>query len=427
MKILWFTNIMFSELGKELGRNTSNSGGWMHQFKKAFSNNENFELAITSFDIASTTLFSKKINNIQFYNLPKKERNAHIYDTTVESYIDQVIEEFSPDIVHIWGSEFPHSLAVANICKNKNVKFVVSIQGVVYDIANHYCDGIPHSIIKRYTFRDFLRHDNILMQQKKMGLRGQFEKKCLSITDNVIGRTDYDFSLVKEVNPNIHYYYCNECLRHEFYAGERWNIENIERHSIYLSQAYYPIKGFHFLLQALKIVKEKYKDVKVYVAGGYYPIPTNLNVKIRQSSYDKYIQKLINDFDLNDNIVFLGSLNEKEVKEKMLKVHLSVSPSLIENKSNSLGEAMILGIPVIGSFVGGVTDLIDHKINGLLYPFNQSSMLAQYIIYIFEHDQYANYLSNNSIIKASEVFNIDTNVKQMVDIYKKIIYSKNYD
>ncbi len=423
MKILWFTNIMFPELGKALGRKTSNSGGWMQQFKIAFSTNENYRLAITSFDISSTTFFSKNINGIEFYNIPKKECSAHIYDNTIESYVNKVINEFQPDIVHIWGTEFPHSLTVAKKCKEKNIKFVISIQGIIFDIAKHYCQGIPNRVINGYTIRDFLKNDNIRKQKINFEKRGFFEIECLKLAENVIGRTLYDYSTVMEINDKVNYFFCNECLRNSFYESDIWDINSIDRNTIFISQAYYPIKGFHYFLEALAIVKNRKRNVKVLV-GGYKPVTKNKKDKIKQSSYAKYLVKLICKYNLNENIVFLDNLNEQQMQETMKKTHIFVSPSLIENSSNSVGEAMILGLPVVSSFVGGVPDMITHNESGLLYSFDQPNILAQYIINILDDDELAKKLSKNARKKALKIYDINTNVESMKNIYEKISNQK---
>lgn len=69
------------------------------------------------------------------------------------------------------------------------------------------------------------------------------------------------------INSNIHYFFNNETLRKEFYQDEFWNYYNCEKHSIFISQATAPYKGFHVLLEAAGLVKRRYPDLKVYVAA----------------------------------------------------------------------------------------------------------------------------------------------------------------
>ena len=64
----------------------------------------------------------------------------------------------------------------------------------------------------------------------------------------------------------------------------------------------------------------------------------------------------------------------------MLKSNVIVVPSIVENESNSLTEAHILGVPTVAAFSGGMTNRIIHKKTGFLYPFNDYTMLANYIM-----------------------------------------------
>ena len=200
-----------------------------------------------------------------------------------------------------------------------------------------------------------------------------------------------------------------------------WNVEAMEKETIFISQANYPIKGFHYFLLALKIVKVSFPNVKVFVAGGFNPYKKKINIKV--NSYERLIKKIIEKNNLNENIVFLGTLSEVEMAERMSKSNIFVSPSLIENSPNSVGEAMLMGVPVISSFVGGVGDMICHKKEGLLYPHDQPSILASYIINIFTDSNLALYISENGKEKAKSIFDISKNIEDMLTIYEKVINS----
>lgn len=420
MKVLWISNVIFPELGERLNRDYSNSGGWMNQFKKSISGSDEYTLAITSFDHTINTLIEEKIENIQYYLIPKKAIIK--YDKKIEYYIEKILRLYNPNLVHIWGTEYPHSYAVLKICNKLKIKSVISIQGLINDYAKHYTMGLSIKNIYSYTLRDLIKNDNIKMQQKNFYNRGIYEIKCINESQNVIGRTIYDYSGVKEINQNINYYFCNECLRDSFYSIKKWNIDEKEKFSIFISQANYPIKGFHYFLDALVIIKRIFPNVKVYVAGGFNPFETNKLDKIKQNGYSKLILKKIKKFDLKNNIFFLGNLTEKEMSNQIRRVHVFVSPSLVENSPNSVGEAMLIGVPVISSFVGGISDMIEHNHSGLLYPFDQPNILAEYVIKIFKDNELAQFLSNNAIKRAKSIYDIKINTNQMKKIYEKIVY-----
>ena len=105
------------------------------------------------------------------------------------------------------------------------------------------------------TFRDVVRRDNIVKQREKFVLRGILEEKALQKARHIIGRTDWDLACVRRINPEAKYHFCNETLRQPFYQGT-WRYESCRKHRIFASSCAYPVKGFHYLLEAFgQIVK----------------------------------------------------------------------------------------------------------------------------------------------------------------------------
>jgi len=82
-----------------------------------------------------------------------------------------------PTVIHVFGTEYVHSLAVVNAAEKMGIinRVVVSIQGAVSLYAKHYCVGLSDSVQHAYTMRDMLKHENIYHQQKIMARRGAFE------------------------------------------------------------------------------------------------------------------------------------------------------------------------------------------------------------------------------------------------------------
>ena len=82
---------------------------------------------------------------------------------------------------------------------------------------------------------------------------------------------------------------------------------------------------------------------------------------LRRSSYQKYLADLTLRFGLEEKIEFLGSHTAQGMKEAFLEANVFVLPSTIENSPNSLGAAMLLGVPCEASAVGGVTTMMTHE------------------------------------------------------------------
>lgn len=191
------------------------------------------------------------------------ENAEYLYTPELENVFAEEVRTFDPDVIHIWGTEYGHTLAMINAAEATGYldKAVISIQGLCSVIAKHYCEGIPGTVQRSNTFRDFIRRNSLRDQQKKFVLRGEMEKKALQKARHVIGRTDWDKACTTQLNPEVHYHFCNETLRKEFYDGN-WSYSACEKHSVFCASGEYPVKGLHYVLEALHIVSKVYPDVK---------------------------------------------------------------------------------------------------------------------------------------------------------------------
>ena len=198
----------------------------------------------------------------------------------------------NPDLVHIFGTEFEHSLAMINVCNDLGIETVISIQGLVSVIGKHYMSNLPFGVQKRFTFRDFVKQDNIQQQQKKFIEKGSLEIEAIKRTRHIIGRTTWDKACTSHINNDATYHFCNETLREEFY-NHKWKLDQCERFSIFTSQATYPIKGIHFVLEAMPLILKRFPQTKLYIAGHDITKVDTIKQKIKLSSYGKHIRDLI--------------------------------------------------------------------------------------------------------------------------------------
>ena len=419
MNIIWITNIVLPEANLLLNEPINPYGGWLVNASKELAaiNDVNLFVASPKSGIDEPKILKGK--SIYYHIFPWKNEKS-IKDLRCLSGLKKMIMEINPDIVHIFGTELSHSLAIVRICNELSIRIVVSIQGLVSICAKHYMANLPYQIQKRYTIRDFLKWDNLINQQKKFTLKGQHEIEIIKSSNNIIGRTTWDKACVYQINNVSKYYHCNEILREEFYKN-KWNIDSCEHYSIFMSQASYPIKGLHLVLDALPSIIKRFPDTKLYIAGNDILKSDTISAKLRMTAYSKYISNIIKKFNLKDHIIFTGVLNEKEMCYMYLRSNVFVCPSSIENSPNSLGEAMILGVPCVSSYVGGVPDMLEHNKEGYLYPSDAPYLLAHYICKIFENKNTAMQISMQAKIRAVETYNIRKNTTELIKIYNDIL------
>lgn len=421
MRILWSVNTIFPFPAKELGMKSTVLGGWLiSSFNSLLKEKKISSIAIVSVYQGKEYL-KYTDGKVIYYLIPciNKEK----YDKKLRSMFKRVYDDFKPDLIHIHGTEYPYSLSA--IEGSNNIKTIVSIQGLVSvcGIDYYYNAGISKKeMLKNITLRDIIRNDLLINQSSGFKKRGKYEERVLKECDYIIGRTSWDRAHAYSITNDFKYKKCNESLRESFYNSS-WNITKIEKHSIFISQATYPIKGFHILLKSASILKNIYPDLKIYVAGtniiksnsaGFYN-------KMRLTGYGKYILNLIKKYDLSNNVEFLDLLNEEEMVNKLLKCNVFVQASSIENSSNSLGEAMLLGMPCVASYVGGTGDMLLDKKEGFLYPFGDYSILTYYISNIFDNDDLAIELGMNAKKHALITHNRNKNCDVLIEIYMEAL------
>ena len=389
----------------KLGLRPANIGGWIVGMWNQLVQLESISIAACEGVMDEDKRMDLMINKRMHYAFPSSYSDCPL-EILVERF-EMIIEEYKPDIVHIWGTEERHSWAMVCACQNKRIesRIVVSLQGMVGKIKSEYGYNVPNAIIQK--------DEEQSRQWLDMGAKN--EKKILENVGHVIGRTDWDYACAKEMNPLIKYHYCAEILRPLFYEeNSGWKIEDSSRYSIFMSQASSPIKGIHIVLEQFVYLKKLYPKMKVYIAGE--------NIYNERNCYQKWVVSQIKSLGLEDTIVMLGPLKESEMLSYFMKSNVFLSTSIIENSSNSICEALMVGIPVVASNVGGTSSIIRHNENGYLYPLTEPYMMSHYISSIFEGDKETlTRLSEKGKEFAQKYNSRNRNVDCQLKIYESII------
>lgn len=152
---------------------------------------------------------------------------------------------------------------------------------------------------------------------------------------------------------------------------EKYNIKSGERVILFVGSLK-QLKSPETLLQAFVTMKPN--NAKLLMVG---------DGVLRESLQEKYS---------SNNIVFLGTVPNENVNELYAIADIFVIPSWFEGMSLSLLEAMSNGLCCIGSDVQGINDMIQHNVNGLLFPVNDSEKLSQLLSIILNDETMSNRL-----------------------------------
>lgn len=410
MKILWFSIITPSSYfgGKASGYN---GGGWISSLERELVKFPNIRLGIAFM----TSKYKEVIthNGVKYYPIlyPQKKLNEkwkYFFDYSTEEEIKpylnlykDVVDDFSPDVIHIFGSETP----LGFVQKVTNVPCILHIQGILNPYKNAF---FPPGFSKiSYLFRS-CNIKNIIKSYREMKT---WENSCLreeillKEIKNYLGRTLWDKIVTKTINPEARYFYGSEILRPLFYSKPKESFPEIMTLVSTSSGVLY--KGFDLILKTAYILKNHHNyNFKWLVFGNY----SNL----------KFIEKLVGINHETVNITMMGIGKEEDIYNALLSATTFVHPSYIDNSSNAVCEAQLVGCPVVATDVGGMNSLIEDKVTGFLVPSNDPYKMAWRLKELHEDKQLAIKIGNNSRNIAIERHNKTKIVNDLINVYETL-------
>lgn len=383
MKALWITNILFAHHKEMMGiTNRVTGGSWLNAAYDGSLSDSNLELHIITSSNVSEVMKSSKDGN-SFYIIPGGgARTMDINSAKNLKNVESLIASIKPDVAVLWGTE--SHLAYLFAKSLKAIPTVVYMQGVIKSIYDHYYDGMPLKY-HNATVRDILDSINPHSSINEFKKQAALECVILESSDAVIVENDWCEDTCRSINPKLKVFRNKLPIRDIFFQT-KWSVEKMKPLSIFTNAGGYPIKGHHILLKALGIVKKQYPDFTCYIPGE--KLSTYNSIK-RRTGYIKMLEDLIVEGNLRDNIVYTGFLSSEEMVEHLCTCNAYVMPSVMENHSSSLIEAMIVGAPCISSLVGGVADIAVHGENAFIYNSTDAENLAGCIIRLFNNPELA--------------------------------------
>lgn len=412
MKILWSVNTISPEIAKELNVSSSHAISWVDAMSKELMKGRDIELAIAAPCLKSDNFEEHERGGITYYLIPKSDTSVDIWK--------RVLDKFCPEIIHAYGTEGSHNVGLIQAAMGK-IPVVISLQGLVGEYSKYYYAALPiKEIIRNYTLGDVLLRRGILEKKRSFEKKAVIERKMIASVNYVEGRSDWDRVYSKKYNRNLKYYYCPRMLREPFW-NYHWQHDSCEKYSILVHQATYPIKGLHIALEALADVKRSYPNVTMYIAGDMGFNPKTIKEKLLYTGYTNIVRKKIIDLELTENIVFTGYLSADQMAKKLSEVNVCVIPSSIENAPNALAEAMLVGAPIVASYVGGVPDMLNEGLCGLLYRFDEPEMMAYRIEQYFNDKNLCEEKSRNAVLVSQDRHDPATLIQRIKSIYKDVV------
>lgn len=165
--------------------------------------------------------------------------------------------------------------------------------------------------------------------------------------------------------------------------------------------------GVDVLIRAVAEAKKIVPAIKCYIIG--------------DGPERSALEKLTHELGLSRDIIFLGSIPYEEIPFYLRKADVFVRPSRSEGMGNSFVEALSVGIPIIGTPMGGIPDIIKEGITGIFCRVDDYVDVAQKILMILNDASLVARMRENGRRLVEEKFLWDTIARSYGDFFEKLL------
>ena len=163
------------------------------------------------------------------------------------------------------------------------------------------------------------------------------------------------------------------------------------------------VKGFIYLARAFKKVAEQNENARLLIVG--------------EGGEKQVLEKEVKDSELADKVIFKSK--NMATEDYLSVMDIFCLPSVKEGLGLALIEAMASGRACIASNVGGIPEIIDDKIDGILVPSRNPSALAEAINRLARNAELRQTFSRRAAQKAADKFSIEETAKKTAKVYKE--------
>jgi len=251
---------------------------------------------------------------------------------------------------------------------------------------------VPASFFFLYPFRKFIDKADLLIAVSHVA--AEFIRHFTKSDKVVVVPNGVDINKfrIKDTSHNVHI---------EFLRDQRPKI-------LFVGRLVYR-KGVHILVEAMQHVIKRIPDAHLLVVGEGY--------------MEKFLRVMIKSLGLERNIKLLGYVPEDILPYLYSVSDVFVFPSLLcESFGITLLEAMASGTPIVASNVGGVPEIIEDEVTGLLVKRGDDKELAEHIIKLLVDRRLANEIARNSLQVVKERYSWPVIVDRIEELYEKVAF-----
>jgi len=414
VRVMWLTQL---QLPAVTGDSSMGAAGWLDGLRWALETYEpDVELGIVSW--GRVIHEPRRAGQVTYFSLKgprpatraQRLKKAWSFQMIPAEAIDDAVvvgRGFCPDLLHVHGTEHPLGLAALRL----DVPTIATLQGIATTLQRHVLGHVPPSQIARsVATRNFIRGSSYMHWYQGMKRAATTERTIIGGLRYFMGQTDWDEAVLRLLNPSAEYFRAPRVMQAPFYADE-WLGPREGAVTIFCTSSPAPYKGLEIVLEALGLLRDAgHTDVRLRVAGD---LP------------DSFIWPWLNDITkkrgLGKHVDWLGHLAADALVSELSRSSLFVLPSHIENESNALIEAMLLGVPCVAAAVGGVPSVVSDGVNGLLFHDNDPFALAAAVELVTTQPELARSLGNAARTAALSRWDPCSGARAIRSIYEHVI------
>lgn len=295
------------------------------------------------------------------------------------SRIKELVESYKPDILH---SHYASSFGLLGALTNYH-PYIISVWGA--DIYNFPARSFFHKSIIKYSLS---KADKILSTSHVMAERTSiYTKKEIAITPFGI-----DTERFTPMERNLR-------SESEIVIG---TVKTLEKKY-----------GVEYLIRAFKLVKETYQKtpLKLLIVGS--------------GSLEPQLKNLVSELEIEKNVEFTGFIKADKIPHYHNMIDIFVAASIEDSESFGVAvlEASACGKPVIVSDAGGLPEVVEGGVTGLIAERSNSAALANAIMKLLSDAELRENMGKNGRQKILNEYTWKDSVNKMISIYETCLKS----
>ena len=293
-----------------------------------------------------------------------------------------LIKHLNPVIVHAQG--ITRGLACTLAKRMFKIPYIVWGRG-----SDVYLPWSFKGLISKFVLRD---------ADALIALTEHMKKKMCEL----IG---YDRSDIFVIPNGVDLNLFNSCVKR--FTQPPLKVERYEKAIVYVGRLE-PIKGVKYLIEAIKILRERgVRDLKLLIVG--------------EGTEKKSLKELVRKWDLENCVVFMGQVPHHKIPSLLASTAIFVLPSLSEGFSNGILEAMAVGLPVIATKVAGLPEIVRNGESGFLVEPCNSLEIAEKCALLLTNDNLRTNISKNNreVVKN---YSWEKVVEKLEKVYLYVLY-----